>query len=170
MFANSLFYMHVILTLSMMVSSFTMNKLNKSLMSNSYLKAKKIDFEFMDEVEPPEGYNYWNDPRIHTLGNEGFGGYIHSLVAPGITKLIDEYAYNGVNIRKEVLNKWNDKNLKILDLCCGTGLSTPDGATGVDTSKHMIRRARKINSINKGNKHFEIGNAETWVNLINMIW
>ena len=152
-------YIYFILSLCKIASSFS---IDKTLLYNTYLKGKPIDFEFMDEAKPPEGYYYWNDPRIHTLGNDGFGGYIHSLVAPSITRIIDMYSYNGVNIRKEIINEWSDKNLKILDICCGTGLSTPNGATGIDTSKYMIRKAKKINSRVKGNKNFKIGNAETW--------
>ena len=146
----------MVCSLCMMVSSFSTDK---SLLINTYLRGKNIDYEFMDEAKPPEGYNYWNDPRIH---NEGFGGYIHSLVAPSITRMIDIYSCNGVNIRKELIKEWNGKNMKILDICCGTGLSTPDGATGIDTSKYMIKKAKKINPSYKTNKHFEVGNAETW--------
>ena len=153
------YYIYLVCSLCMMVSSFS---IDKTLLYNTRLKGKFIDFEFMDEAKPPEGYHYWNDPRIHTLGNDGFGGYIHSLVSPSITRIIDMYAYNGVDIRNEIISEWNDKNIKILDICCGTGLSTPNGATGVDTSKHMIRKAKKINSKHRTEKHFEVGNAETW--------
>ena len=66
----------------------------------------------MDEAKPPEGYNYWNDPRIH---NEGFGGYIHSLVAPSITRMIDIYSCNGVNIRKELIKDLNQDMVKEIE-------------------------------------------------------
>lgn len=120
----------------------------------------KKGIDLFDEPEPPSGFEYWNDPRIHNFGNVGFGGYIHATVAPYITAIIDNIAYDGRDIRKEMLSKWEGKNVKILDFCCGTGLSTPDGATGVDTSEEMIKRAKKL----KGNtdKLFHIGNAEDW--------
>lgn len=154
------FYVYLLSSLCVNVSSFMMNC---KLLGNRCLMSKKdIDYEFIEEVKPPPGYNYWNDPRIHTLGDDGFGGYVHSLISQGVTRFIDMYSYNGVNIRKEILNEWKGKNINILDMCCGTGLSTPDGATGVDTSRHMIRKAKERNTKYSMNKQFEIGNAETW--------
>ena len=162
MFGYRVRYTYLILTsFMMMASSFTMDK---SILMRTYLRGKNIDFDFIDEVKPPEGYNYWNDPRIHKLGNNGFGGYIHSLVAPSVIKLVDMYSYNGINIRKEIINEWKDKNIKILDICCGTGLSTPNGAIGIDTSKHMIKKAKSIHLKYKNDKRFEVGNAETFGN------
>ena len=45
---------------------------------------------------------YWADPRIHNLGNEN---PLHSLLARPATKLIDTLAYNGRDIRRELLEK-----------------------------------------------------------------
>lgn len=45
---------------------------------------------------------YWFDARIHTLGNCGFTGAVHAALAPLSTKLIDDIAYSGVDIRKQV--------------------------------------------------------------------
>ena len=54
---------------------------------------------------------YYMDPRIHSLGNHGLGGKVHSMLAPVFTKLIDKVAYKGVDIRKQVIESY-DKNFK----------------------------------------------------------
>jgi hypothetical protein len=46
---------------------------------------------------------YWFDSRIHTLGNHGFWGAVHAALAPVSTKIIDLVAYNGIDIRKQVM-------------------------------------------------------------------
>ena len=45
---------------------------------------------------------YWFHNRIHTLGNTGFFGGIHAVLAPYATRLIDEKAYDGVDLRAVV--------------------------------------------------------------------
>ena len=45
---------------------------------------------------------YWFDSRIHTLGNIGIGGGFHAATTPLFTKLIDDIAYKGIDIRQEV--------------------------------------------------------------------
>lgn len=45
---------------------------------------------------------YWLNHRIHSLGNTGWLGGVHSLIAPLATKIIDEKAYGGINVRQEV--------------------------------------------------------------------
>ena len=82
-------------------------------------------------------YNY--DPRIHTLGNVGIGGIVHSAIAPVFTKVLDIVAYDGRDIRYEVsveLFKEFNKNqiLSVLDVGCGTGTST------TALSKAMVER------------------------------
>lgn len=99
---------------------------------------------------------YRFDPRIHNIGNIGLGGFIHAEIAEFSTKLIDKIAYNGVDVRKNVLNEYSGKT--ILDLCCGVGLSTGDKCIGVDSSKQMINKARKIHK----DKLFIIENAENY--------
>jgi len=47
-------------------------------------------------------HEYWFDHRIHTFGNTGFWGAIHAAIAPLSTKIIDNIAYKGVNIRQQV--------------------------------------------------------------------
>ena len=101
---------------------------------------------------------YPYDARIHNLGNIGFKGYIHSSLAPFITKSIDNQRYNGRNIRDEMNNYLQTKyhNPRILDLCCGIGISTYK--YGIDTSPEFINKAKKLYP----NKHFELANAENF--------
>jgi hypothetical protein len=53
----------------------------------------------VDENYPSE---YWFDTRIHSMGNQGFMGGLHAAAAVLITKVIDNVAYDGVDIRHEV--------------------------------------------------------------------
>ena len=113
---------------------------------------------------------YYFDPRIHNFGNIGFGGRIHSIVAPYATKLIDEKCYNSVNIRQVILSNYNQEFYsvngrlpKLIDLCCGTGASTWDNQLGIDTSSQMITQAKTIHNKNKNkNTQFIEGNAEDY--------
>lgn len=98
---------------------------------------------------------YWYNPAIHNLGNTGILGNIHALASPVITKFIDEKAYYGLDIRKQV---YDEIDGNVVDLCCGTGFSTKPGNTGVDTSLPMIRCA---NLFNPGSNYM-FGNAETF--------
>ena len=95
---------------------------------------------------------YWNDPRIHNLGNTGLGGAIHALLATVATRVIDHLAYGGRDVRAEVLE---DVDGSVVDLCCGVGLSTKVGSVGVDTSPEMIAMAKTV-----GGADFRVGNAE----------
>lgn len=45
---------------------------------------------------------YWYHPQIHTLGNTGIFGAIHAALAPLSSHVIDNVAYNGVDIRLKV--------------------------------------------------------------------
>lgn len=105
-------------------------------------------------------YNYPFDPRIHNFGNVGLGGRIHAEFAPLFTKMIDDKAYNGRNIRQEIIYNLlkNNKYEKcdILDLCCGVGFSTT--GMGIDTSPQMINKARKLYP----DKIFYVANAENF--------
>lgn len=103
--------------------------------------------------------HYYMDPRIHSLGNHGIGGKVHSILSPIFTKLIDKMAYKGVDIRKQVIESY-DKESKKLDLCCGVGFSTPiENSIGVDSSHEMISMARKLFP----EKEFVLGNAENYI-------
>ena len=101
--------------------------------------------------------HYYSDPRIHSIGNHGPLGKIHADVAPIFTRIIDNVAYNGRDIRKEIINSYNT-NETVLDLCCGVGLSTPNNGIGIDTSYEMISKARQLFP----QKEFNIANAETY--------
>lgn len=109
---------------------------------------------------------YKYHPDIHILGNHGHTGNLHSQITPAVTTLIDLLAYNGFNIRKEILSNY-DKSNSVLDLCCGVGFSTPfthykKRNVGVDISKPMINKANKIW---KGKKNFILDDAETFFSL-----
>lgn len=126
-------------------------------------------------------FYYPFDPRIHNFGNIGFKGAIHAELAPLFTKVIDYKAYNGRNIRQEIIDKLynysvnseksknenknenknknkneNNNNNEILDLCCGVGFSTAE--YGIDTSPQMINKAKRLFP----NKKFDIANAENY--------
>ena len=112
---------------------------------------------------------YYYDSRIHNFGNIGFGGHVHSLLAPYATKMIDEKCYNSVNIRQLILSNYNqnfysvnEQLPKIIDLCCGTGTSTGDNQLGIDTSKAMLNQARNNNNNNNKKTQFIEANAENY--------
>lgn len=101
-------------------------------------------------------YPYYYNPNIHNFGNIGIGGKIHANLSPFATKMIDVIRYNNKNIRHELMSEY--KNDKILDLCCGIGISTYDNSIGIDTSHEMLNVAKRINT----NKTFYYGNSETY--------
>lgn len=110
------------------------------------------------------------NPNIHNLGNVGSGGALHAELAPLFTKMIDIKAYNGRNIRQEIIDKLENKDInrnlknknKILDLCCGVGISTSQ--YGIDTSPQMINKAKRLYP----NKKFIVENAENFWKSINL--
>ena len=110
------------------------------------------------ERGPPPNGEWWYDQRIHNLGNIGLTGKLHAHMAKEATYLIDNLAYNGRNIRKEICSKI-PTNAKVCDMGCGVGLSTHNNilSVGVDTSDEMLNVARKIHK-DKLCK-FENGNA-----------
>ena len=94
---------------------------------------------------------YYYDVRIHNFGNIGLKGKIHAYIAPYITKLIDEKQYNSIDIRQNILSIHNqhfyenfNKYPNIIDLCCGTGTSTYNNQSGIDTSREMINQANVL--------------------------
>lgn len=99
---------------------------------------------------------YYYNKNIHNFGNIGFGGFIHSELAPYATKYIDNLRYDGRNIRKEIMEVYKDKS--VLDLCCGTGTSTLSNNIGIDTSPQMINVAKRYNK----KSSFYLGNAENY--------
>ena len=112
---------------------------------------------------------YYYDDRIHNVGNIGIGGWLHATVSPFATKMIDDIRYDGYNIREEIIDRYvNDFNSKfknrpkIIDLCCGVGISTYHNSTGIDSSIQMIEKAKKISKEENSNKKFIFGNAEIY--------
>mgnify|MGYP006167763349 FL=1 len=101
---------------------------------------------------------YYYNPNIHNFGNIGLGGKVHANLANQATKIIDNIRYNGKNIRSEIYEPYINNNKTILDLCCGVGISTPQGHIGIDTSKQMLEVAKKSHI----NTQFYYGNAETF--------
>lgn len=102
---------------------------------------------------------YWDDPRIHSLGNNN---WISAVAAPIATKIIDLAAYDGIDLRKKILIDSNiTKADSVVDLCCGIGTSTATWGTGVDTSQQFLNMANVKNLLNTSMK-FEQGNAETY--------
>tara|TARA_B100001741_G_scaffold57866_1_gene45306 strand:- start:2301 stop:2921 length:621 start_codon:yes stop_codon:yes gene_type:complete len=106
-------------------------------------------------------FYYWNDPRIHEVGN----GKVSAFFARAATKFINTFSYKGRNVRDEILTKMIDNHDSVLDMCCGTGTSTPyktelnKHVLGIDTSKAMITEARWRRG---PNGLFEIANAENF--------
>ena len=98
--------------------------------------------------------NFWFSKNI------GFPGKIHAESALMSTRVIDIIRYNGVNIRKEIMKDY--KNDKVLDLCCGIGVSTLPNNIGIDTSPEMLKVARRLSKEDEDNKKFYLGNAETY--------
>lgn len=98
-------------------------------------------------------------------------------MAPAATWLIDEVAYDGIDVRSKVAqdlyNIANKTKAYILDLCCGVGMSTRCLASsfhdaeyicGIDTSPEMISMARcitKFNSIVAASKRIFLRNSDS---------
>lgn len=98
---------------------------------------------------------YWYNPSIHTFGNIGILGTIHGAITPFMTRLIDNKAYSGRDVRKEIYDTLEGD---VLDICCGTGFSTRPGNVGVDTSLEML----KFTNIFNPGCNYLFGNAENY--------
>lgn len=115
------------------------------------------------KLHPP----YWSDPRIHMFGNDNL---FHANIAPFFTHVLDRCVYKE-NLRNYVcetyLKPYIKTNSSILDIGCGTGISTESIATsfrncsviGIDTSTQMLKvasRQRKYSNIKYefGNGHY----------------
>jgi SAM-dependent methyltransferase len=122
---------------------------------------------------------YQFNPRIHNFGNIGIGGIFHSFMARPFTKLIDQVAYDGENIRENIICSLKIENPKfITDFCCGTGTSTEalqkvfsDAVvTGVDTSKEMLRVAKlfteNINFLQENVESVELDEKQDLITLL----
>ena len=106
----------------------------------------KKNYNLLDENKYKN--TYYNDPRIHKLGNIGIKGNLHSILAPIASHLIDRLAYNNTNIRHSILDTIPN-NYSVLDLCCGIGYSTKKNGIGIDTSNEMLSIAKLLNTDNK---------------------
>ena len=102
---------------------------------------------------------YWNDPRMHNLGNTGLGGKLHAELAIFSTRLIDRLAYDNQDIRTDILAEYKEKS--VIDFCCGVGLSTVEGGIGIDTSAEMIEVAKRSHP----KSTFKVANAENFSNV-----
>ena len=102
---------------------------------------------------------YWDDPRVHIFGNNN---PISAIAAPLATKMIDIAAYDGVDLRKKIIDDVvKEQGKSIVDLCCGSGASTAPFGTGVDTSSAFLNMA-SLKGIFNPKQNFVKGNAETW--------
>jgi ubiquinone/menaquinone biosynthesis C-methylase UbiE len=110
---------------------------------------------------PPPNVPYWDDPRIHNFGNHNL---LHAILVPWSLKEIDKYEYKETDIRAAVFKRIpQDKYPKVVDLCCGVGISTIPWGLGVDTSETMLNVAKcRSRSTKDSHKRFVIGNAETF--------
>ncbi len=137
--------------------SFNFNK----IIINNKNKIAAINNLPIKKIPDPNIYinKYWYDNRIHNFGNIGIYGFIHALLSPFATYIIDYLSYNKINVRKEILDKIPE-NDTILDMCCGTGFSTRDGDIGIDTSKEMLNIANLIKT--NTNTTFVYANAENY--------
>jgi SAM-dependent methyltransferase len=120
-------------------------------------------------VDRDDTAEYWFNNKIHTFGNTGFWGGLHAFVAPMATKLIDTLAYDGHSAREMIADRLRvvvpTPNPRILDLCCGVGISTralekafkgkAEMLIGLDTSPEMIAMARAINDHQLGVGSFQ---------------
>ena len=85
-----------------------------------------------------------------------------AFAAPLVTKLIDLAAYDGLDLRKQILKDSNITRAdSVVDLCCGVGTSTAPWGTGVDASKQFLNVANLKNALNPS-INFAEGNAETY--------
>lgn len=99
-------------------------------------------------------YDIWNapfHPRIHNIGNIGWGGKIHASAARFATRLIDKKAYDGINMREMLAQKMSQTfvdDSNILEIGCGAGTLTEHlskhfkNLVALDTSLEMIEEAR----------------------------
>lgn len=141
------------------ISHERLREVGKAIASQRFVKSRHaterkqwgVDNEQIEDLADVE---YWFDSRIHTFGNTGFLGALHAAMAPLSTKVIDMVAYDGQDVRAQVAKALSESvrtsKAKVLDMCCGVGISTralreafPESAmvVGVDTSPEMITMA-----------------------------
>jgi len=134
----------------------------KSILVSSKFKSRNkriFSHQTRKTKETSEEFDYWSDPRIHSFGNTGLGGIFHAALTPVATFIIDHVAYDGRDIRDEVISQVPPE-FTVCDFGCGTGFSTRKGSTGIDTSMEMIRFAKLFHPHNT----YSYGNIEDWGN------
>lgn len=107
--------------------------------------------------------HWWDNKIIHSFGNSGLGGRFHAEIAPLVTRMIDDVAYDGLDVRKDISNhivsRMRKQNSVVaVDLGCGVGISSNAvekslcdkfdnyQVYGVDTSREMIDKGRRTGS------------------------
>lgn len=63
-----------------------------------------IIFTILNQALSWNPLKYYADPRVYVLGNHGVFGTFHANLAPLMTNLIDKSAYDGINIREEIIS------------------------------------------------------------------
>ena len=140
-------------------------KVSIALLFFKYLPNWALGLYKAPKSQPP----YWADARIHMFGNDN---WLHANVAPFFTSALDMCVYND-NIRTHVCKTYLDPhvttNSTILDIGCGTGMSTESLAStfedshviGIDTSAQMLKVAsrRLIKQKHFKNVKYELGNG-----------
>lgn len=110
-------------------------------------------------VRPPsvENYNCSRTaplhPAVHNFGNTGILGALHARFAWLATKRIDEVAYEGRNMRRELVATLNETHFgaRVLEVGCGAGTLTYElvrarafqSIVAVDVSNEMIDVAKE---------------------------
>jgi ubiquinone/menaquinone biosynthesis C-methylase UbiE len=64
----------------------------------------------------------------------------YNEIAQGYNELHGEEQRKKMQIVEQILEKLKPKPDEILDVGCGTGISTPDGATGVDPNIELLKQ------------------------------
>ncbi|MBW2987101.1 class I SAM-dependent methyltransferase [Candidatus Woesearchaeota archaeon] len=64
----------------------------------------------------------------------------YNEIASGYNELHGEEQRKKMQIIEQILEKLKPKKQEILDVGCGTGLSTPEGATGVDPNIELLKQ------------------------------
>lgn len=124
-------------------------------------------FCYVKALEVP----YWNNPKVHYLGNNNIGGKIHSLLAEPFNMILELKTYNGMNVRKMAFEKAmselypysQTEPIRVCDVCCGTGISTRAGhdvfldshIIGIDTSQEMLDMCKNYSTVSYYNENAE---------------
>jgi len=147
--------------------------LSMSIKNSTYKPTKKLTARKFIGVDDDNVAEYYFHNHIHSFGNTGFFGGIHALLAPISTYIIDNVAYDGVDIRKEIAQKLAKTvvtaRARVVDMCCGVGMSTralqssfadAELICGIDTSPEFINMAKfcsKVSDMTLKMKNLVVG-------------